>query len=214
MCAAIRLTWLDLTWSWVYFSTAVGVSGTWVGSRWLECLTPNPHASWFSGSMLPRLHIFMSSVLTHSDQVFLGLPLPGARNRHTCDGVYAWRGALEFSIFCCIFLRTTPKILFMIWKWFLIYKACLYLDCSVYRISQKPLRGRWQIWLMNQLCYVNFLLRSCLYLDGSIYRISQKPLRGRWQIWLMNQLCYVNFLLRSSLSTCLGVLMIGDSLNL
>ena len=51
---------LDLTWSWVYFSTAAGVPGTGVGSRWLECLTPNPHASPFSGSMLPRLHIFMS----------------------------------------------------------------------------------------------------------------------------------------------------------
>ena len=49
--------------------------GTGVGSRWLECLTPNPHTSLFSGSMLPRLHIFMST-LTHSDQqVFLGLPL-------------------------------------------------------------------------------------------------------------------------------------------
>ena len=43
-------------------------------NRWLECLTPNPHASLFSGSMLPRLHILMS-VLTHSDQVFLGLLL-------------------------------------------------------------------------------------------------------------------------------------------
>ena len=66
--------WLDLTWSWVYFSTAAGVPGTGVGSRWLECLTPNYHTSLFSGSMLPRLQIFMS-VLTHSDQVFLGLPL-------------------------------------------------------------------------------------------------------------------------------------------
>ena len=65
---------VNLTWSWVYFSTAAGVPGTGVGSRWLECLTPNPHASLFSGSMLLRLHIFMS-VLTHSDQVFLGLPL-------------------------------------------------------------------------------------------------------------------------------------------
>ena len=65
---------IDLTWSWVYFSSDAGVPGTEVGSRWLECLTPNPHASLFSGSMLPRLHIFMS-VLTHSDQVFLGLPL-------------------------------------------------------------------------------------------------------------------------------------------
>ena len=65
---------IDLTWSWVYFSTAAGVPGTGVGSRWLECLTPNPHAFLFSGSMLPRLHIFMS-VLRHSDQVFLGLPL-------------------------------------------------------------------------------------------------------------------------------------------
>ena len=45
-----------------------------VGSRWLECLTHISHASLFSGSMLPRLHIFMSA-LTHSDQVFLGLPL-------------------------------------------------------------------------------------------------------------------------------------------
>ena len=67
-------TSLGLTWSWVYFSTAAGVPGTGVGSRWLECLTPNPNASLFSGSMLPWLHIFMS-VLTHSDQVFLGLPL-------------------------------------------------------------------------------------------------------------------------------------------
>ena len=64
----------DLTWSWVYFSTAAGVPGTGVGSRWLECLTSNPNASLFSGSMLPRLLIFMSA-LTHSDQVFLGLPL-------------------------------------------------------------------------------------------------------------------------------------------
>ena len=56
------------------FSTAAGVPGTGVGSRLLECLTPNPHASLFSGSMLPRLHIFMSA-LTHSDQVSLGLPL-------------------------------------------------------------------------------------------------------------------------------------------
>ena len=56
------------------FSTAARVPGTGVGSRWLECLTPNPHASLFSESMLPRLHIYMS-VLTHSDQVFLGLPL-------------------------------------------------------------------------------------------------------------------------------------------
>ena len=37
-----------LTWSWVYFSTAAGILGTGVGSRWLECLTPNPHASLFS----------------------------------------------------------------------------------------------------------------------------------------------------------------------
>ena len=59
-------------------STAAGVPGTGVGSRWLECLTPNPHASLFCGSMLPRLPIFMS-VLTHSDQVFLGLPLLLAR---------------------------------------------------------------------------------------------------------------------------------------
>ena len=51
----------------------MGVPATGVGSRWLECLTYNPHASLFSGSMLPRLHIFMSA-LTHSDQVFLGLP--------------------------------------------------------------------------------------------------------------------------------------------
>ena len=36
--------------------------------------TQSPGASLFSGSMLPRLHIFMSA-LTHSDQVFLGLPL-------------------------------------------------------------------------------------------------------------------------------------------
>ena len=56
---------VDLTWSWVYFSTAAGVPGTGVGSRRLECLTPNPHASLFNGSMLPRLHIFMSA-LTHS----------------------------------------------------------------------------------------------------------------------------------------------------
>ena len=52
----------------------MGVPGTGVGSRWLECLTPNHHTSLFSGSMLPRLHIFMSA-LTNSDQVFLGLPL-------------------------------------------------------------------------------------------------------------------------------------------
>ena len=52
----------------------MGVPGTRVGSRWLECLTPNPHASLFRGSMLPRLHICMSA-LTHSDQVFIGLPL-------------------------------------------------------------------------------------------------------------------------------------------
>ena len=52
----------------------MGVPGTGVGSRWLEYLTPNPHTSLFSGSMLPRLHIFMSD-LTHSDQAFLGLPL-------------------------------------------------------------------------------------------------------------------------------------------
>ena len=52
----------------------MGVPGTGVGSRWLECLTPNPNASMFSGLIVPRLHIFMS-VLTHSDQVFLGLPL-------------------------------------------------------------------------------------------------------------------------------------------
>ena len=52
----------------------MGVPGIGVGSRWLECLTPNPHASLFSGLRLPRLHIFMSA-LTHSDQVFLGLPL-------------------------------------------------------------------------------------------------------------------------------------------
>ena len=58
-----------------HFSTAAGVPGTGVGSRWLECLTSKLHASLFSGSMLPRLHIFMSA-LTHSDQVFLGLPLP------------------------------------------------------------------------------------------------------------------------------------------
>ena len=42
-------------------------------SRWPECLTPIPNASLFSGWMLPRLHILMSA-LTHSDQVFLGLP--------------------------------------------------------------------------------------------------------------------------------------------
>ena len=51
----------------------MGVPGTGVGSRWLECLTVNPHASLFSGSMLPRLHKFMSA-FAHSDQVFLGLP--------------------------------------------------------------------------------------------------------------------------------------------
>ena len=60
---SISFSQFDLTWSWVYFSTAAGVPRTGVGSRWLECLTPNPHASLFSGSMLPRLHIFMS-VLT------------------------------------------------------------------------------------------------------------------------------------------------------
>ena len=65
---------LTLTWSWVYFSTAAGVPESGVGSRWLECLTPNSQASLFSGSMLPRLHFFMSA-LTHSDQVFLRLPL-------------------------------------------------------------------------------------------------------------------------------------------
>ena len=53
----------------------MGVPVTGVGSRWLECLTRNPHASMFSESMLPRLHIFMSA-LTHPDQVFLDLPLP------------------------------------------------------------------------------------------------------------------------------------------
>ena len=52
----------------------MGVPGTGVGSRWLECLTRNPHVSLFSGSMLPRLHIFILAS-THSDQVFLGLPL-------------------------------------------------------------------------------------------------------------------------------------------
>ena len=45
-----------------------------IGSRWLECLTPNPPSFLFSGSMLPRLQIFMPA-LTHSNQVFLGLPL-------------------------------------------------------------------------------------------------------------------------------------------
>ena len=54
--------------------TAAGVPGTVIGSRWLECHPPKLHASLFSGPMLLRLHIFMS-VLTHSDQVFLGLPL-------------------------------------------------------------------------------------------------------------------------------------------
>ena len=52
----------------------MGVRGTGVGSRWLECLTHIPHASLVSGSMLPRLHILMSA-LTHSAQVYLGLPL-------------------------------------------------------------------------------------------------------------------------------------------
>ena len=58
-----------------FFSTAAGVRGTGVGSRWLTCLTPKFHTSLFGGSMLPRLHVFMSAV-THSDQFFLGLPLP------------------------------------------------------------------------------------------------------------------------------------------
>ena len=38
--------------------------------------------------------------LTHSEQVFLALLLPvaGARNRHTCDGVCAWRGVCKVCI--------------------------------------------------------------------------------------------------------------------
>ena len=70
------------------FSTAVDIPGTGVGSRWLECLAPKLLVSLFSGSMLPWLHIFMSA-LTHSDQVFSGLPLSATRNHHTCDGVCA-----------------------------------------------------------------------------------------------------------------------------
>ena len=43
----------------------------------MECLTPKFYASLFNGSLLQRLHIFMSA-LTHSDQVILGFPLPQA----------------------------------------------------------------------------------------------------------------------------------------
>ena len=88
---------IDLHWSGVYFSTAVGVPGTGVGSRWLECLTSNPHASLFSGSMLPRLHIFIyikgkysgtknTTNLTneHSNMILYGQ-------------MYAW---LKLSAFC------------------------------------------------------------------------------------------------------------------
>ena len=66
---------LDLTWSWFYFSTAAVVPVTGVGSRRLDCLTPALQATLLNGSVLSRLHTVMS-VLTHSDQLFLGLPLP------------------------------------------------------------------------------------------------------------------------------------------
>ena len=65
----IGLTWLVLIRS--LFSTAAGVPGTGVGSRWLECLTPKPHTSLFSGWML-RPGIFNSNSSS------------GARNHHTC----------------------------------------------------------------------------------------------------------------------------------
>ena len=58
----------------VSFPTAAGVPGTGVASRWLECRTPIFSTFLFSGSMLLRLHILMSA-LTHSDEVFLDLPL-------------------------------------------------------------------------------------------------------------------------------------------
>ena len=92
----LGLTSLDLTWSWVYFSIAEGVPGTGVGSRFLECLKLNLHASLFSGSLMPRLHIFMSA-LRHTDQVSSPSSF-GTRNCHPCGRVYAWRGACNMSI--------------------------------------------------------------------------------------------------------------------
>ena len=56
-----------------------------VGSRWLECLTLNPHPSLFSGLTLPRLHIFMSGLNTLRSGLFGSPSSSGARNCHTCD---------------------------------------------------------------------------------------------------------------------------------
>ena len=61
--------------SCVYLSSAAGVPGTGVGSRRPAFLTPNLHSVLLCGSVRSRFQD-LRSLLTHSDQVFLGLPRP------------------------------------------------------------------------------------------------------------------------------------------
>ena len=69
----IYLTWLDLTWSWFYFSTAAVCPSSWGRQQ-----AANTSNTWsLGGSVLwidaTTLQAFMSA-FTQSDHVFLGLP--------------------------------------------------------------------------------------------------------------------------------------------